>query len=124
MSLDYDKKLTPLAKSLRKNATPQERHLWYDFLRGYTPRFQRQKTIGPYIADFYCHDVCLVIELDGGQHYTEEALAYDAARTEALQTRGLSVLRFTNQEIDSHFPAVCMQIDEAVHGRLNQRKEE
>ena len=124
MSLDYDKKLPPLAKSLRKNATPQERHLWYDFLRTYPIRFQRQKTIGGYIADFYCHEARLVIELDGGQHYTEEAMAYDAVRTEALQALGLSVLRFTNNEMDGQFSAVCMQIDAAVQQRLNQRKEE
>ena len=54
MSLEYNKNLIPFAKSLRKNATPQENHLWYDFLRSYTPRFQRQKTIGQFIADFYC----------------------------------------------------------------------
>jgi len=61
MSLEYNKNLIPLAKSLRKNATPQENHLWYDFLRSYTPRFQRQKTIGQFIADFYCEKAKLVI---------------------------------------------------------------
>ena len=120
----YQSKLIPRARELRENATPQERRLWYEYLRQYPVRFQRQKAIGTFIADFYCAQARLVIELDGGQHYTEEAMAYDAVRTEALQALGLSVLRFTNNEMDGQFPAVCMQIDAAVQQRLNQRKEE
>ena len=65
MRSPYNKNLILFAKALRKNTTPQENHLWYDFLRSYTPRFQRQKTIGQFIADFYCEKVRLVIELDG-----------------------------------------------------------
>ena len=124
MSLEYSKNLIPLAKGLRKNATPQENHLWYDFLRSYTPRFQRQKTIGQFIADFYCEKAKLVIELDGSQHFTPEGHTYDEARTAAIETLGVEVLRFTNRNIDSEFHAVCITIDEAVHARLNQRKEE
>ena len=63
---DYHKDNIPLAKTLRKNMTPWERRLWYDFLRNYPVRFQRQKAIGNYIADFYCAKARLVIELDGG----------------------------------------------------------
>ena len=124
MSLEYNKHFIPLAKSLRKNATPQENHLWYDFLRSYTPRFQRQKTIGQFIADFYCEKAKLVIELDGSQHFTAEGMACDEARTRVLNAYSLTVLRFTNREIDSHFPAVCMKIDTAVRERLDQQKEE
>ena len=124
MRLPYNKNLIPLAKGLRKNATPQENHLWYDFLRSYTPRFQRQKTIGQFIADFYCEKAKLVIELDGSQHFTPEGHTYDEARTAAIETLGVEVLRFTNRNIDSEFHAVCTAIDEAVHARLNQRKEE
>ncbi|MCI6096959.1 MAG: DUF559 domain-containing protein [Clostridiales bacterium] len=69
---DYNKENIPLAKTLRKNMTPWERKLWYDFLRYYPVRFQRQKAIGNYIADFYCAKARLVIELDGGGHYTAE----------------------------------------------------
>jgi very-short-patch-repair endonuclease len=124
MRLPYNKNLIPFAKSLRKNATPQENHLWYDFLRSYTPRFQRQKTIGQFIADFYCEKARLVIELDGSQHFTPEGITHDAARTAAIETVGVEVLRFTNRDIDSEFCAVCTQIDTAVHERLNQEKEE
>ena len=118
MSLEYNKNLIPLAKSLRKNATPQESHLWYDFLRSYTPRFQRQKTIGQFIADFYCEKAKLVIELDGSQHFTPEGHTYDEARTAAIETVDVAVLRFTNREIDSQFEAVCTAIDAAVRERL------
>ena len=120
----YQQKALSHARALRRNATPQERRLWYDFLAQHPVRFQRQKPIGSYIVDFYCHDARLVIELDGGQHYTPEALAYDAQRTQALQSLGLTVLRFTNQEIDRQLPAVCNTINAALDQRLNQRKEE
>ena len=124
MSLEYNKNLIPFAKSLRKNATPQENHLWYDFLRNYQPRFQRQKAIDGYIADFYCHEARLVIELDGSQHFTPEGMTYDEARTRVLNAYGLTVLRFTNHQIDSEFRAVCTKIDAAVAARLDHQKEE
>ncbi len=119
MSLEYNKKLIPRAKELRRNATPQENHLWYDFLRDFTPRFQRQKTIGHFIADFYCHEALLIIELDGSQHFTPEGHTYDEARTAALETFHCAVLRFTNREIDSEFPAVCAKIEAALQERLH-----
>ena len=64
--IEYDKRNIPRAKELRKNMTPWERKLWYEYLRQYPVRFQRQKAIGEYIADFYCAKARLVIELDGG----------------------------------------------------------
>ena len=124
MSLEYNKNLIPRAKELRKNATPQENELWYKFLRTYPIRFQRQKTIGQFIVDFYCHEVKLALELDGSQHFTPEGHTYDEARTAVIETFGVTVLRFTKQDIDSQFRAVCTQIDKAVHARLNQRKED
>ena len=81
---DYNKENIPLAKTLRKNMTPWERKLWYDFLRYYPVRFQRQKAIGNYIADFYCAKARLVIELDGGGHYTAELAKKDEMRTKDL----------------------------------------
>ena len=120
MRLPYKKNLIPFAKSLRKNATPQENHLWYDFLRGYKPRFQRQKAIDGYIADFYCHEARLIIELDGSQHYTPEGMTYDEARTRVLNAYGLTVLRLTNRDVDSYFPGVCQQIHTVVTEQLNQ----
>lgn len=118
MSLEYNKKLIPRAKELRKNATPQENELWYKFLRTYPIRFQRQKTIGQFIVDFYCHEAKLVIELDGSQHFTPEGKTHDAQRTAALETLELHVLRFTNRDIDSEFKAACAKIDASVRERV------
>ncbi|MGB8363589.1 MAG: endonuclease domain-containing protein [Rhizomicrobium sp.] len=90
-----------LAKDLRKNATEPERKLW-SFLRGKQMahlRFRRQQPVGPYIVDFYCSAMKLVIELDGGQHYTREAIAYDMARTKWLEERGYRVLRIANVDL-------------------------
>ena len=122
MSLDYNKKMIPLARELRKNATPQEKHLWYDFLANYEVRFQRQKAIDNFIADFYCHQAKLIIELDGAQHFTEEGKLRDELRTEILERYGLKVIRFTNREIDTKFSAVCEAIDAAVKASLPRGK--
>ena len=118
MSLDYNEKNITLAKNLRKNATPQENHLWYDFLSNYEIRFQRQKAIDNFIADFYCHQARLVIEVDGANHYTIDGKAYDEARTEILERYGLYVLRFSNQDIDDKFDGVCHEIDKIIKERL------
>ena len=107
----YNKANIPLAKDLRKNMTPWERKLWYDFLRGYPIRFQRQKAIGNYIADFYCAKARLVIELDGGGHYTAERAEKDADRTKELEAMNLTVLRFCNLDIDHNFRGVCEYVD-------------
>ena len=111
MSLDYNKKNVSLAKNLRKSATPQENHLWYDFLSKYDVRFQRQKAIDNFIADFYCHRAKLIIEIDGSQHYTEEGKQYDKERTAFLEEYGISVIRIPNTEIHENFRGVCDYID-------------
>ena len=120
MSLDYNKKNIVLAKNLRKNATPQEKRLWYGFLSKYEIRFQRQKAIGNYIADFYCHKAKLVIEIDGSQHYTDKCSEMDGKRTAALEEDGLKVIRFSNKQVDTDFINVCRYIDYVVKGRLEQ----
>ena len=120
MSLEYNKKNIPLAKALRKNATPQENHLWYDFLSKYEVRFQRQKSIGNFIADFYCHKAKLVIEIDGSQHYTEAGMEKDAFRTEVLSELGLLVVRFSNRQINTNFRGVCEYIDIVVKSALSE----
>ncbi len=114
MSLTYNKKLIPLAKELRHNMTKQEKHLWYDFLCKYPIRFQRQKPIDNFIADFYCHKAKLVVELDGNQHYTDEGLKYDGDRSDVLARYNLEVIRFSNMDVDQNFAAVCEAIDEKV----------
>lgn len=118
MSLPYQNKLIPRAKELRKGATKQENHLWYDFLCRYPVRFQRQKTIDHFIADFYCHAAKLIIELDGAQHYDEQGLARDKERTAILSEYGVEVLRFSNTEVENDFRRVCTVIDSAVNKRM------
>ncbi len=94
MSLKYNGKNIVLAKKLRKNATRQEKHLWYDFLSKYEIRFQRQKVIGNFIADFYCHKAKLIVELDGSQHFTEQGMKKDEFRTEVLEGYDLRLFVF------------------------------
>ena len=120
MSLDYNKNNIVLAKNLRKNATKQENHLWYDFLSKYEVRFQRQKAIDNFIADFYCHQARLIIEIDGSQHYTEEGREKDEIRTEVLEEYGLTVIRFTNHQINTNFRGVCDYIDAVVQASLSE----
>ena len=97
---EYNKSNIPLAKALRKNMTPWDRKLWYDFLRAYPVRFQRQKAIGNFIVDFYCAKAGLVIELDGGGHYTPDQAEKDLLRTKELETMKLRVMRICNLDID------------------------
>ena len=118
MSLDYNKNNIVLAKNLRKNATKQENHLWYDFLSKYEIRFQRQKAIDNFIADFYCHEAKLIIEIDGSQHYTKEGIQKDEFRTEILEDYSLTVIRFTNQQVNTNFRGVCDYIDYIVRTSL------
>ena len=117
---EYNKANIPLAKILRKNMTPWERKLWYEFLRNYPLRFQRQKAIGNYIIDFYCAKARLVIELDGGGHYTTVQIKKDKDRTKELEGMNLTVLRICNLDIDSNFSGVCEFIDLAVKNSLPQ----
>ena len=94
--------------------TPWERKLWYDFLKDYSVRFQRQKAIGNYIVDFYCAKARLVIELDGGGHYTEEQAKKDELRTKELESMNLTVVRICNLDIHRNFQGVCEFIDTTV----------
>ena len=100
--------------------TPWERKLWYEFLRYYPVRFQRQKAIGNNIADFYCAKARLIVELDGGGHYTDEQMKKDGVRKKELEGMNLTVLRICNSDIDRNFNVVCEYIDFAVKKSLPQ----
>ena len=114
----YNKQNIPLAKVLRKNMTPWERKLWYEFLKDYPVRFQRQKSIGNYIVDFYCAKARLVLELDGGGHYTTEQEEKDLLRTQKLESINLKILRIPNIDIDKNFSGICEYIDITVKESL------
>ena len=120
MEHKHNKKLVSNAKSLRKNMTKEERHLWYDFLRGYEFRFLRQKIIGNYIVDFYCPQAKLVIELDGSQHYEPMGLVKDTERTTYLAQYDITVLRIPNNAVMNNFRGVCEFIDLQVRQSLSQ----
>ena len=106
----YDQRHKPLAQNLRREMTPQERHLWYGFLKTCPAQFRRQKQFGAYIVDFYCAKAKLVIELDGSQHYEEADRAYDQERDTYLTGLGLKVLRYSNADVNRNFKAVCEDI--------------
>ena len=100
--------------------TKEEKHLWYDFLRTYPVKFLRQKVLGKYIADFYCAEAKIIIELDGLGHYSEEGIKYDEERTEFLEEYGLKVIRIQNTKINGNFKEVCAYIDDIVKQSLSQ----
>ena len=110
--------LTLNAKKLRKEMTKEEKHLWYDFLKDLPVNINRQKVIGNYIVDFYIPSAQIVIELDGSQHYEEDAKLKDDARDKCLSDMGILVLRYTNQEINSKFYGVCANIQKHIDERL------
>ena len=118
MRPEYNRNLVPRAQEMRRDMTPQERRLWYDFLRDYPLRFRRQSVIYHYIADFYCDRAKLVIEVDGSQHATPDAREYDRIRTLTLEGIELTVLRFTNTEVDNGFAQVCEMIEQAIRKRV------
>jgi|SRR5687767_1941313 len=112
--IPYRTKLTARAQALRRDPTPAEKKLWYEFLRDLPHKFTRQKPLGQYVADFYCSRQRLVIELDGDSHYTDRAQRYDQLRTAALEMRGVRVMRFTNADVLESFEAVCAAIGVAL----------
>ena len=93
--------LLKFSRQLRSSSTDAE-HLMWQLLRAkrfMNLKFRRQHVIQPYIVDFYCHEIGLVIELDGGQHGTDEAIEYDAERTKFLEALGLTVVRYWNHDV-------------------------
>ena len=110
MRQEYNKKLVGLSRELRKNMTPEEKQLWYQFLKKLPVTVNRQKNIGDFIVDFYISSANLVIEIDGRQHKMKDNAEADRLRDEELERRGLKVLRYNNQSVRNNFNAVCMDI--------------
>lgn len=102
-TIGKNNKLLENARRLRREMTRQEKRLWYDFLQHYPMKVYKQRIIDNFIADFYCHKASLVIEIDRSQHYTDDGKAYDEKRTQILSKYGLTVLRFSNFDIDRNF---------------------
>jgi very-short-patch-repair endonuclease len=108
--LPYKKKTVAKARDLRRNMTPPERKLWYEFLCEFKHRAWKQRPIDGFIADFYIPKLKLVIELDGEQHSEPDQQLYDAERTKVFEGYGLTVIRFTNREVMKNFEGVCHTI--------------
>lgn len=98
--------------------TRHEKKLWYDFLRNRPEKWYKQRVISQYIVDFYCSGARLIIELDGSQHYTTDGMEYDEIRTEVLEQYALSVLRFSNSDIEYRFQEVCKIIESTVNEKI------
>ena len=114
--LPYNVNLRQPSRQLRNNMTDAERHLWSKIrmkqLKGYP--FYRQKPIGDYIVDFFCPMAKLVIEVDGGQHFSEGTTEYDRIRDEYLGSLGLRVLRFANNDVLTNIEGVMERIEETL----------
>ncbi|MFW2036631.1 endonuclease domain-containing protein [Acinetobacter junii] len=96
-----DPQLLEFAKTMRSNATDAENLMWH-FLRAkrfMNLKFRRQHVIAPYIVDFYCHELGLVVELDGSQHGTKDGKEYDTERTKFLEALDLKVVRYWNHDV-------------------------
>lgn len=117
--LKYNKKLQPLARELRKNMSDSEKLFWSKVRRKQISGFQfyRQRVIEDYIVDFYCPKAKLVVEIDGGQHYSGKEKRNDALRDNRLKDLGLRVLRFSNLDVLQKIEGVL----EEVYNYLNHR---
>ena len=113
--------LVSRARELRRDMTKEELRLWFDYLRTYPVRFSRQKVLGRYIADFYCAQAGLVLELDGSQHYEPEEQEKDAQRTAYLEKYSIHVVRIPNNEVTGNFRGVCEYIDFLVKQRMEAK---
>lgn len=100
------------AQALRKNETEAEKILWERLrnnqLKGY--KFRRQHPISLFIADFYCHQLKLIIEIDGEYHHLPEQIEKDLERTQILESNGLQLIRFTNEEVQENLEGVIAKI--------------
>lgn len=118
MFLDATQSVFVNAAALRSQMTPAEKVLWA-YLKskpmGY--KFRRQHAISKYIADFYCHALKLIIEVDGDIHNTKAVADNDKARQEFLESEGIHFLRFTNAEVLSDFEAVQSAIEKTLATR-------
>ena len=113
-----DQKLVRFSQNLRNNMTREERHLWYDFLKTLPITVNRQRVIGSYIVDFYVSAAKIVIELDGSQHFEDYAQTQDRQRDSFLKSLGITILRYSNYDINNRFDSVCQDILNAIHSKI------
>ena len=115
----YNKALKPCAQKLRREMTPEEKHLWYQFFNPQGIKAKRQQIIKTFIVDFYIPSVRLVVEIDGSQHDEQEARKRSHERDAALDRLGIYVLRYSNSDINLRFRDVCEDILRHLEPRKN-----
>ena len=115
--LPTNESLKKYAVEMRKNQTDEEKKVWYQILKGRTPKFHRQRIIGNYIVDFYCPQLRLAIEIDGYQHFYEENIEYDNKRTEYIESQDIYILRFENTEVNNDIEYVKYIINNDCEAR-------
>ncbi len=115
MNITHNPKLTENSQKLRTSMTPEEKHLWYDFLKHLPVTVHRQKIIESYIVDFYIASAKTVIEIDGAQHYKEDGKVADKKRDARLNALEITVLRYTNRDINKRLKGVCFDIKQHLN---------
>lgn len=110
MNKTNNEKLTPYSQKLRKQMTKEERHLWYDFFKKLDITVNRQKVVGNYILDFYIAKYRLAVEIDGTQHFESIGKEKDIIRDKYLKDLGVTVLRYSNYDVNTEFESVCNDI--------------
>ena len=118
----YNEELTKYAKELRKNMTPEERHLWYDFLKLLPMTVKRQYVVGNYILDFFIPSVNIAIELDGSQHFDPKAREAEEVRDSLLSSVGIKVIRYTNVDVNRNFYGVVTDIMRTIGVKFEDLK--
>ena len=111
----YNQSLTKHAQELRKNMTPEEKHIWYDFLKRLPVVVKRQYVVGNYILDFFIPCENIAIELDGSQHFLPNARETDKKRDAELSAIEIRVIRYSNKEINQNFEGVVVDILKTLH---------
>ena len=118
--VSYNRFLNKLARGLRNESTVAERKFWRALRQmPFYPDtvFNRQKPIGNYIVDFYCHQLKLVVEIDGDTHGEPATQASDALRTAFLNQQGLTVIRYTNPEVLNNIEGVMADLEEVIENK-------
>lgn len=115
MHYGASKEIFQFAETLRKNMTEPEKIIWEKVCRNQPGvRIRRQHPIWKFIADFYCHQLKLVIEIDGGIHLRSENKGYDINRDITLKEFGIEIIRFTNEEVIKETEKVIEAIKRAI----------
>ena len=111
-----DKRQENIRKKLRKEMTPQEIMMWSRLrAKQLGIKFRRQFSIGLYILDFYCPEKRIAIEIDGSQHFQNQHHYNDTVRDEFLANKNISVLRFSNDEVNRNIDGVLMKVQETIN---------